>query len=103
MLLHAVRDAGVCNRASGQTNKTNVEPSVGTVRRNKRTKTNQIKRIQPKKKMRRSAGESEQMLSAGRRDKQKEQERPPRPGDGGDELRGRTDPEMAVTSSATNM
>ena len=53
--------------------------------------------------MRRSAGESEQMLSAGRRDKQKEQERPHRPGDGGDELRGRTDPEMAVTSSATNM
>ena len=32
------------------------------------------------------------MLSAGRRDKQKEQERPHRPRDGGDELRGRTDP-----------
>ena len=84
MLLHAVRDAGVCNRASGQTNE---------------NKPNQIN----SKKMRRSAGESEQMLSAGRRDKQKEQERPHRPGDGGDELRGRTDPKMAVTSSATNM
>ena len=88
MLLHAVRDAGVCNRQS--------EPCVGT---NKQNKPNQIN----SKKMRRSAGESEQMLSAGRRDKQKEQERPHRPGDGGDELRGRTDPEMAVTSSATNM
>ena len=74
------------------------EPCVGTNER-KQTKSKEFNQ----KKMRRSAGESEQMLSAGRRDKQKEQERPHRPGDGGDELRGRTDPEMAVTSSATNM
>ena len=90
VLLHAVRDAGVWNRQS--------EPCVGTNER-KQTKSKEFNQ----KKMRRSAGESEQMLSAGRRDKQKEQERPHRPGDGGDELRGRTDPEMAVTSSATNM
>ena len=76
-----------------------------TVSRNRASEqTNENKPNQKNsKKMRRSAGESEQMLSAGRRDKQKEQERPHRPGDGGDELRGRTDPEMAVTSSATNM
>ena len=84
MLLHAVRDAGVCNRASGQTNKTKVEPSVGTVRRNKQTKqtkSNQFKKkkcagvpVSPSKCCRRDAATS-------RRSK-----------------RGRTDPEMAVTS-----
>ena len=85
MLLHAVRDAGVCNRASGQTNKTNVEPSVGTVRRNKRTKTNQIKRIQPKKKC---VGVPVSPSKCCRRDAATSRR----------SKRGRTDPEMAVTS-----
>ena len=100
MLLHAVRDAGVCNRQS--------EPCVGTNKQNKcgtvsRSRASEQTINNNKNKMRWNAGESEQMLSAGRRDKQNEQVRPHRPGDGGDEQRRRTDPEMAVTSSATNM
>ena len=58
------------DRASEQTNK----------------QTNKTKNMRNKTcTVRRSAGESERMPSAGRRDEQKEQERPHRPGDGGDE------------------
>ena len=77
MLLHAVRDAGVWNRQS--------EPCVGTNER-KQTKSKEFNQkkcvgvpVSPSKCCRRDAATS-------RRSK-----------------RGRTDPEMAVTSSATNM